>query len=127
MFRKKAVGNDISQQEVSTVIGHDYEFKGELKGNAVVRIEGKVSGNVSVEAGVVLGEKGMIEGDIFTSSAIIYGTVNGNVNATRLQIKKTGCITGEIFTDSLQIELGARYNGRLHMQQEEEPVLERAS
>ncbi len=106
---------EITAKEISTIIGEGYTFTGELQGSSVIRIEGKVIGNVHVEGGVVLGEKGNIEGDIITKSAIIYGTVNGNVKATQLEIKKTGYVNGEITTDSLQIELGAQYNGKLNM------------
>jgi cytoskeletal protein CcmA (bactofilin family) len=63
-----------------------------------------------------LGEKGIIEGNIKSQSVIIYGTVNGNVKTTQLEIKKTGHVNGEITTDTLEIELGAKYNGKLNMQ-----------
>jgi len=128
MFKKNKEQQplEINQQEISTIIGEGYVFTGELRGASVIRIEGKIIGNVHVEGGVVLGEKGKIEGDIHTRSAIIYGTISGNVKATQLEIKKTGCVNGDITTDTLEIELGAQYNGKLNMQrkqqQEEEPA-----
>ena len=127
MFKKSAKEKplEISQQEISTIIGEGYVFTGEFTGSSVIRIEGKIIGNVKVDGGVVLGEKGIIEGDIITKSAIIYGTVRGNVKATQLEIKKSGYVNGEIITDTLEIELGAKYNGKLTMQKE--PVLEKAS
>lgn len=111
---------DINQQEISTIIGEGYTFTGELTGSSIIRIEGKIIGDVRVESGVVLGENGVIEGDIYTKSAIIYGTVSGNVEAGQLEIKRTGRISGDITTNNLEIELGAQYNGRLNMTQESE-------
>ncbi len=111
---------DINQQEISTIIGAGYIFTGELTGSSIIRIEGKIIGNVHVESGVVLGENGEIEGDIHTKSAIIYGAVSGNVHADQLEIKKTGRIAGDITTNNLEIELGAQYNGRLNMQNKTE-------
>ena len=127
MFKKnkKQQPLEIKEQEISTIIGEGYIFTGELQGSSVIRIEGKVIGNVSVEGGVVLGEKGIIEGDITTRSAIIYGTVNGNIRSTQLEIKKTGYVNGDIVTDTLEIELGAKYNGKLNMQIQ--PALAEAS
>ncbi|MEP6596764.1 MAG: polymer-forming cytoskeletal protein [Ginsengibacter sp.] len=121
MFKKtkKQQPLEINQQEISTIIGEGYIFTGEIQGSSVIRIEGKIIGNVNVEGGVVLGEKGNIEGDITTKSAIIYGTVNGNIRSTQLEIKKTGYVNGDIITDSLEIELGARYNGKLNMQNQQ--------
>jgi cytoskeletal protein CcmA (bactofilin family) len=106
---------EINQQEISTIIGEGYTFTGELRGASAIRIEGTVIGNINVEGGVVLGEKGKVEGDIITRSAIIYGTINGNVKSVQLEIKKTGLVNGDIATDSLEIELGAQYNGKLNM------------
>ncbi|MEO6136758.1 MAG: polymer-forming cytoskeletal protein [Ginsengibacter sp.] len=127
MFKKnqKEKPLEINQQEISTIIGEGYTFTGELSGSSIIRIEGKIIGNVKVEGGVILGTNGVVEGDIFTKSAIIYGTVKGNVKATQLEIKKSGFVVGDIFTDSLEIELGAKYNGKLNM--EPPNLLEKAS
>ena len=118
MFKKsnKQQHLEINEQEISTLIGEGYTFSGEIEGPSVIRIEGKIIGNVNVEGGVVLGEKGIIEGNIRSQSVIIYGTVNGDVKTTQLEIKKTGHVNGEITTDTLEIELGAKYNGKLNMQ-----------
>jgi len=118
MFKKnkKQQPLEINEQEISTIIGEGYVFTGELQGSSVIRIEGKIIGNVNVEGGVVLGENGYIEGNITSRSVIIYGTVDGNVKTTQLEIKKTGHVNGEITTDTLEIELGAQYNGKLNMQ-----------
>ena len=120
MFKKKNAQKklDLNQQEISTIIGQGYTFTGEINGSSIIRIEGKIIGDVHVESGVILGENGVIEGDIFTKSAIIYGTVSGDVQAGQLEIKRTGRISGDITTNNLEIELGAQYNGRLHMQKE---------
>lgn len=106
---------EISQNEISTIIGEGFVFIGEVRGASVIRIEGKIIGNVHVESGVILGEKGNIEGDLNTKSAIIYGSIKGNVKSTQLEIKRTGLINGDISTDTLEIELGAQYNGKLNM------------
>ena len=111
---------EINQQEISTIIGEGYTFTGEIRGSSVIRIEGKVIGNINVEGGVVLGQKGKVEGDINTKSAIVYGTINGNVKTVQLEIKKSGLVNGDIDTDTLEIELGAQYNGKLHMQRSHE-------
>ena len=125
MFNKKNSTQEqqpleINQKEISTIIGEGYTITGEITGKSVIRIEGKIIGNVRVAAGIILGENGHVEGDIFTQSAIIYGKVSGNVKTTQLEIKKSGYVKGEITTDTLEIELGAKYNGKLNMQARQE-------
>ena len=129
MFKKNTNQKplEINQQEISTIIGEGYTFTGEVQGSSVIRIEGKIIGNVHVDGGVVLGEKGTIEGDIVTKSAIIYGTVNGNIKTTQLEIKKSGYVNGDITTDTIEIELGAQYNGRLDMHRQSTMAVAEAS
>lgn len=117
----------VDQQEIITIIGEGFEIKGELSGVKAIRIEGRVLGNVQIETAVILGEKGEIEGDLIAGSAIIFGTVKGNVHATRLEIKKSGRVDGNIETEIVEIELGAKYNGKLQMKAETSPILEMAS
>ena len=120
MFKKSSKQQplEINQQEISTIIGEGFVFKGELQGASAIRIEGKIIGNVNVEGGIVLGEKGIIEGNVITRSAIIYGTIKGNIKTAQLEIKRTGFVNGDITTDTLEIELGAQYNGKLDMKRE---------
>jgi len=120
MFKKSSKQQplEINQQEISTIIGEGFVFKGELQGTSAIRIEGKITGNVNVEGGIVLGEKGIIEGNVITRSAIIYGTIKGNIKTTQLEIKRTGFVNGDITTDTVEIELGAQYNGKLDMKRE---------
>lgn len=113
---------EISQNEISTIIGEGFVFIGEVRGTSVIRVEGKIIGNVNVENGVILGEKGNIEGDMHTKSAIIFGTIKGNVKSSQLEIKKSGLINGDISTDTLEIELGAQYNGKLNMRRQQAPT-----
>ncbi len=119
MFKrnKEAKSLDLNQQEISTLIGYGYEITGEINGKSVIRIDGKVTGNVTTEGGLILGEKGEITGNVKTKSAVIFGVVTGNVQALQLEIKKTGIVNGDIKTETLEIELGAQYNGKLEMKQ----------
>jgi len=121
MFKKnnKQQTLEINQQEISTIIGEGFVFTGKLQGTAAIRIEGKIIGDVNVEGGVILGEKGTIEGNLNTKSAVIFGSVNGNVKSIQLEIKKTGHVNGDITTDTLEIELGAQYNGKLNMKRQQ--------
>ncbi len=129
MFKKndKQQTIEINQQEISTIIGEGFTFIGEVQGSSAVRIEGKIIGNVNVDGGIVLGEKGIIEGDINTKSAVIFGTINGNVKTSQLEIKNSGFVNGDITTNTLEIELGAQYNGKLNMKRPEPQRLAEAS
>jgi cytoskeletal protein CcmA (bactofilin family) len=80
-----------------------------------VRIEGQITGHVLIDEGLILGEKGVVTGNVVTKEMIVYGTVLGNINAHSLEIRSTGRITGDINTQVLQVESGGAHNGKLAM------------
>lgn len=114
--KKDKVALDL--QAISTFIAEGAIIDGGLKAPAVARIDGHVTGDVNIAEGLILGEKGTIQGNVTTKNLIAYGVINGNINAESLEIKSTGKITGEIKTGTLLVETGAIYNGTLSMYQE---------
>lgn len=115
--KKDKVALDL--QAISTLISDGSILDGNLKAPAFARIDGQVNGNVTIDEGLILGEKGLIIGNIDTKEIVVYGTVKGDIQTDSLEIKATGRITGEIKTHALLVETGGVYNGRLTMQQAE--------
>jgi len=104
-------------QSISTLISEGCIIDGNIKAPAFARIDGQITGDVMVDEGLILGEKGSILGNILTKEMVIYGTVTGNIQTNSLEIKATGKVTGEIRTQTLSVENGAVYNGSLSMTQ----------
>ena len=120
MFKKslKSPITALNQEEILTILGEDFKCDGNIKSNNCARIEGEINGDVIVKKGVILGEKGNIKGNLETETAIIFGTVNGNLKVKHLEIKQTGRIHGDVKTENLLIEMGGKYNGKLDMKTE---------
>ncbi|RKR85398.1 cytoskeletal protein CcmA (bactofilin family) [Mucilaginibacter gracilis] len=116
MFKKKDKVT-LDQQAISTFIGEGCFLEGNLKAPAFVRIDGQVTGNVTIEGGLILGERGIINGDVTTHDMVVYGTIKGDIDTHSLEIRGTGNITGELKTQTLLVEAGAIYNGVLSMAQ----------
>ncbi len=106
---------ELDQQVITTFLSEGCVFDGNLKAPAYVRIEGQIKGDVTIDEGLILGEKGSITGNIITKEIIVYGTVNGNINTHSLEIRSTGRITGDVKTQVLQVETGGNHNGKLSM------------
>jgi cytoskeletal protein CcmA (bactofilin family) len=117
MFKKslKSPLTTLNQEEILTIFGEDFECEGNIKSKSTARIEGKITGNLFINKGIILGEKGIVKGNIDTETAVIFGTVNGNVKVKHLEIKETGTINGDIKTENLIVEMGGKYNGKLEM------------
>jgi cytoskeletal protein CcmA (bactofilin family) len=107
----------LDMQSISTLISEGCILDGNLKAPAYARIDGQITGDVFVDEGLILGEKGTILGNVITKEMVIYGSVTGNLQVNSLEIRASGKVAGEIRTQTLQVENGAVYNGSLSMTQ----------
>jgi cytoskeletal protein CcmA (bactofilin family) len=70
MFSKKNKV-ELDQQVITTFLSDGCVFDGNLKAPAFVRIEGIINGDVTIDEGLILGEKGTITGNIITKEIIV--------------------------------------------------------
>ncbi len=118
MFVKKdAEKNNVSKGNTSvSTIAAGTTINGDMESDSNLRIDGNIIGNVYCKAKIVLGESGIIQGDIHAENADVFGTVNGNVLAKDLTCLKAKCtVNGDINTTRLQIEPNATFNGQCKM------------
>lgn len=121
MFRlnnKKPSASQLDNQPITTVLGSEIIFSGDIQGTQSIKIDGRVNGNISVENGIILGEKAVVEGDLHSKNIIIYGEIHGNIYCNEIILKSSGTINGDINTNSIEIEMGGKYNGKLKMNQQ---------
>jgi cytoskeletal protein CcmA (bactofilin family) len=105
-FFSKTNKEAFEMQTISTLLSEGCVIDGNLKAPSFARIDGQINGNVFVEEGLILGERGAIFGNIITKEMVVYGTVTGNIQVSSLEIKATGKINGEISTQTLVVENG---------------------
>jgi len=114
MFQKN--GNTAVSGEAQTVIGPAVKVEGDLKGTGNVLIEGTLTGTLTTDKDVTVGEKADIKANINATNASVAGSVNGSLAISgHLIIKSSAKITGDITTKTIAVESGARINGHLKM------------
>ena len=60
---------------------------------------------------IIIGETGLIEGQINCTNAVVQGRFEGTLNVKELlNVRKTAVINGEITTNKLIVEAGAIFN-----------------
>ena len=79
----------------------------------MLRFDGYSIGNITSPDGtLVLTDRGRIEADIDVGTAIINGSVTGNILAReRVILESNAKVTGQIHTRALSIRLGAIFDG----------------
>ena len=90
--------------------------KGEIKLNGDFRIDGMFIGSINCKGKVVVGSSGVIEGEIICQNADFSGEVKATVRvAELLTLKESAKFTGDITTNKLAIEPGAKFSGQCVM------------
>jgi cytoskeletal protein CcmA (bactofilin family) len=101
-----------------TLISKGCVVTGRIESDVFVRIDGHIKGDLFIGEGLIVGEDGLVDGNINTRNIVVYGTVNGTVKAESIDIKSSGKILGEIHTKTFQVERGAIYTGTVSMAKE---------
>ena len=79
-------------------------LSGDLISSGDVRIDGVLNGSIKTEGRLVLGDKGIIEGEVTCDSAIIAGELKATIVAKELlTLKSTAKLSGEIIAGKLAI------------------------
>lgn len=113
---RKHVDNTAGNSEIETIIGKETVFTGQISGSGSLRIDGRVDGGISVSGNVVIGENGIVVGDISANSLLISGSVTGNVAAEeKLTILATGQLVGDIRCHQFNVMDGGVFQGRSEM------------
>ena len=113
---KRSAYAEDAREKVSTVIGKETTFDGDLTSAETVRIDGIINGNCSCEKKLILSADGQVKGNISAQSVIISGRVDGDIKVQgKLELLAPGKLEGNIIAGSLVIDEGAAFDGRCTM------------
>ncbi len=94
-------------------------IEGTVSSESDIRIDGNLKGTLICKAKVILGPSGVIEGEIKCVSAVIEGKFKGTLYVEELlQIRETADVTGDVYTNKLNVQPGANFNGAVKMANE---------
>jgi cytoskeletal protein CcmA (bactofilin family) len=113
--KNKTVNNsDLTKEQ--NKIAQGTVFKGSIESQGSFRIEGKVIGNITTPGKIVVGKTGYIKGEIDCDNADFEGEFKGQLKVkSLLTLRATAKIEGDVFTDKLSIEPGAKFNATCSM------------
>jgi cytoskeletal protein CcmA (bactofilin family) len=120
MFNSKIKTDSMAQIPASahsaTIIGAGTTLKGDIQSQQDLRIDGTVIGNVKSVSKIIIGQGGVVEGDLESSQCDVNGKVNGNIRCKELlQLRGDSVVSGNLYAGKLQIEPSATFNGQCHM------------
>lgn len=113
----ESMARDIKEGRLSGFVGNGTVLTGETEFQAMLRVDGHLTGKVSSETGtLIIGSTGLVDANVAVAAAMINGTVNGDIYASdKIHLGRTACVTGNIQSPRLIIEDGAILEGSCTM------------
>jgi cytoskeletal protein CcmA (bactofilin family) len=91
-------------------------LKGELEFSNSFRVDGRVEGIIRSRAELVIGEDGLVEGEIDVARCLIGGQVRGTIKASeKVVLHASAKVFGEIHAPAVIMEDGAFLEGKVDM------------
>lgn len=125
----ESMARDIKEGRLSGFVGYGTTLQGETTFQAMLRVDGHLTGRVTSETGtLIVGSTGRVDANILVAAAVIGGTVNGDIIAgERLELGRTAHVVGNIQAPRLVIEDGAILEGSCAMTKARETLVKRAA
>ncbi len=89
---------------------------GNVSSEGDFRVDGQITGNINISGKLVIGQKGLVKGEVKCGSARISGRLEGTMIVDDLlNLEASARVEGDIFTIKLAIEPGAEFSGSCKM------------
>jgi len=116
MFQQKSKSESNQGLQSISIISADSTIKGDMESDGDIRIDGKLIGNVNCKAKIIIGQQGIVEGNLKGNQADVLGTINGDIKMTgQLNLLGKSIINGNIHVGKLQMESTVIFNGKCVM------------
>jgi len=91
--------------------------RGDLEFESSFRLDGRVEGVVRSAAELLIGESGVVEGEIEVARCVVGGTVRGTIRASgAVQLLSTAKVWADVHAPALVMEEGAFLEGQVAME-----------
>jgi cytoskeletal protein CcmA (bactofilin family) len=108
--------DELADEDFDTVLSPDIDFSGVINFEKSFLVRGHIAGEISAHGTLLIDEGAVVEADIAADRVIIKGTATGEVRAeARLEITRTGKLTGNVSAPEINFETGCVFNGKCVM------------
>ena len=106
----------IFEEGAYTFLGKGVDFKGKAKFDSSVRIDGHFDGQIVSQDTLIIGEGGVVKGEITCETIISSGKIEGNIVASqKIQLLKPAVLIGGVRAPSFSVEEGVVFHGTCDM------------
>jgi cytoskeletal protein CcmA (bactofilin family) len=97
-------------------LGKGTTFKGKLRVNGNIRVDGTFDGEIEVSESIIIGKSGLVKGEVKSKAAVLGGKLEGNIFASdKIELQTGARLSGDITCRSLLIQDGVFFEGNCRM------------
>ena len=112
MRKRKSPGRN----GLTAFIDEGSEIEGRYTFSGTVMLNGRFKGEISTTDTLIIGDKGVMNGDVRAGQVLISGEVVGNVSAAeRVELKRTARVFGDVEAPVVVVEEGVLFEGHCRM------------
>ena len=112
MFKRKPAGRN----GLTAFIDEGSEIEGRYTFSGTVMLNGRFKGEISTTDTLIIGDKGVMNGDVRAGQVLISGEMVGNVSASeRVDLKRTARVFGDVEAPVVVVEEGVLFEGHCRM------------
>jgi len=114
--KQKNMAKNVTVEAKPNTIVSGTIIKGEITASGDFRIDGTLKGAINCKGKIVVGQTGTVEGEIQCQNADFSGTIKAQVLVEQLlSLKASASLSGDIVTNKISIEPGAKFTGSCKM------------
>jgi len=107
------------QSRVTSILGEGTSWKGEITGKGGIRVEGLFEGKIDLDGLIIVSRTGRVESELIKADTVIVsGSVRSDIEASRVEIRSTGKVWGDVKAVRFTTEEGAYLRGKIQMEEE---------
>lgn len=84
------------------VVRHNRNIRGDIKGQGLLDLRGRVEGTIEVDE-LVVGRRGKVTGNVVAETVRIMGRVTGNIQARQVIVETGAHVEGELSYEQLSV------------------------
>lgn len=107
IFKKESTTISAAVSGVNSILGEGSSFKGNVRIEGSMRVDGEFEGNLSVTETLIVGKGGTVKAEVEVGEAVVAGRVVGRIRATdRVELQTGSKMEGDVHTLSFMIQDG---------------------
>jgi len=102
-------------EESVSLITKGTSFEGTINTDSNIRIDGKFKGTINSTSTVVVGENGVLNGNISCNEISVYGTLKGSVKTSLIKVNTGSFVDANISYENMSVAEGSEVKGILNV------------